>query len=370
MTMRSMAALAVPEKIQGAVHSVRGLQLGDLAWSVGLLLAAFVAGRIVAWIILRATQRWAKKTTTVLDDMVVQHMPKPLRLLLPAIAVELVVPLLSLQTDTLHHAVLVVIIIAAGWTCLRLLRVIEDYVTSRYDTGGEETVEARSVYTQLRGLRNIGGFAVILVTLAFALMTFQTVRNIGTGLLASAGVAGIVLGFAAQRSIATVLAGVQIAVAQPIRVDDVVIVEGEWGTIEEIALTYVVVKIWDLRRLIVPVNYFIDKPFQNWTRGANELLGTVELHLDYSVPVEVMRKEFMRFLEAHELWDKKAGGVTVTDATEHTMLVRLLVSAKDSSDQWTLRCDAREKMIAWVQQNYPGALPRTRAEVEDERKAA
>ena len=182
-------------------------------------------------------------------------------------------------------------------------------------------------------------------------------------MLASAGIAGIVLGFAAQRGIATVLAGIQIAISQPIRVDDVVIIEGEWGKIEEINLTYVVVKIWDLRRLVVPVTYFLDKPFQNWTRVSADILGTVELHLDYSVPVDAVRQEFKRLVDASPLWDGKVCGVQVTGSTETTMTLRPLMSAKNASDAWDLRCHVREKLIEFLQKNYPGCLPRVRAEV-------
>ena len=181
--------------------------------------------------------------------------------------------------------------------------------------------------------------------------------------MASAGVAGIILGFAAQRTIGTILAGIQLAFTQPIRVDDVVIVENEWGRIEEITLTYVVVRIWDKRRLIVPITYFIEKPFQNWTRVSADLLGTVNLYLDYSVPVDEIRKECKRILEESGLWDGDAWCVQVTDTTAQTMVVRPLFSAKNSSDQWDLRCEVREKLIAFVREHYPDGLPRVRAEV-------
>jgi small-conductance mechanosensitive channel len=195
-------------------------------------------------------------------------------------------------------------------------------------------------------------------------LTFEAVRELGAAFLASAGIAGIALGFAAQKSLATLVAGIQIAVSQPIRVGDVVIVEGEWGRIEEITLTYVVVRIWDLRRLIVPVQYFIEKPFQNWTRVSPELIGTVNLHLDYSVPVAELRNELERVLHASQWWDKKTWNTQITDASERTMLVRLTMSAKNAGDLWNLRCEVREQVIAFVQQKYPTALPRLRANLE------
>jgi small-conductance mechanosensitive channel len=202
------------------------------------------------------------------------------------------------------------------------------------------------------------------VTLATALMTFEKVRQLGTTLLASAGIAGIIIGIAAQRSIAALIAGVQMALTQPIRVDDVVIVENEWGRIEEITLTYVVVRIWDLRRLIVPTTYFLEKPFQNWTRVSTDLLGTVFLYVDYTVPVEEVRAELKRLAENSELWDGQVCVLQVTDTTEHAMQLRVLVSASDASNAWTLRCEVREKLVEFIQKNYPRSLPRLRADVQ------
>ena len=185
-------------------------------------------------------------------------------------------------------------------------------------------------------------------------------------MLASAGVAGIVIGFAAQKSLATLLAGFQIALTQPIRIDDVVIVEGEWGRIEEITLTYVVVRIWDLRRLIVPITYFIEQPFQNWTRVSADILGTVFLYVDYNVPVDAVRKELTRLLEASPLWDRKVNVLQVTDSKEGTVELRALASASDAGRAFDLRCDVREKLVAFIQQNYPESLPRLRASLSQQ----
>jgi len=297
---------------------------------------------------------------------VARHMRRPVKYLLPGIAVEILLPAVALPPavrEALAHALLVVVLMGAGWSVFKGVRVVEDVLVARYRIETEDNLVARTVQTQVRVFRNIAGFVVIVVTLAFVLLTFEKVRQVGAGLLASAGIAGIVLGFAAQRGIATVLAGIQIAISQPIRVDDVVIIEGEWGKIEEINLTYVVVKIWDLRRLVVPVTYFLEKPFQNWTRVSADILGTIELHLDYSVPVEAVRQEFQRLLEASPLWDGKVSGVQVTDSTQTTMTLRPLMSAKNASDAWDLRCHVREKLIEFLQTHYPASLPRVRAEV-------
>ena len=195
-------------------------------------------------------------------------------------------------------------------------------------------------------------------------MLFEEVRQLGISLFASAGVAGIIIGFAAQKLIATVLAGLQIAITQPIRIDDVVIIENEWGRIEEITLTYVVVKIWDQRRLVVPSTYFFEKPFQNWTRTSAEILGTVFLYTDYHVSFDALRKELTRLLESTPLWDKRVNVLQVTDAKEYGVEIRALVSAKDSPTAWDLRVFIREKMIEFIQKNYPESLPRTRVVFE------
>jgi small-conductance mechanosensitive channel len=361
------AGLRLPEVLEqfvGSIHAGFGQRLG---WSAAVLLAALLSGWLVAVLVFRALGRWAKKTDTVIDDALAVHMRRPLRWLMPLLALNVALPFVSLAPDarpTIRQLLLVLVIAATGWTAARAIRVVEYVVSEREDLRRADNLEARALLTQTRGLRNVANFLIVMLTLGFILVTFERVRQLGTGLLASAGVAGIVLGFAAQRTIATILAGVQIALTQPFRVDDVVIVEGEWGRIEEITLTYVVVRIWDKRRLILPITYFIEKPFQNWTRVSADLLGTVNLYLDYSVPVDEIRKECKRILEQSPLWDREAWCVQVTDTSEHTMLVRPLFSAKNSSDQWDLRCEVREKLISFVQNHYPHALPRLRAQVD------
>lgn len=365
-TVFFLRAALVPERFQQLIDAFTGYQWSDLGWSLAVLAVAYVIGRIVVGLIIRALGRWSKRTETIIDDAISRHMHGPLRWVGPLIAIDLSTPLLALPAgpmEFIRHTLLVLVIGGVGWLCVKAVRVLEDVVTARFNVASADNLHARAVFTQMRGFRNVGSFVVIVVTLAFVLMTFEKVRQLGAGLLASAGVAGIVLGFAAQKSIATVLAGIQIAITQPIRVDDVVIVEGEWGKIEEITLTYVVVKIWDLRRLVVPIGYFIDKPFQNWTRTEAKLLGTVELRLDYSAPIEDVRSELKRILDASEYWDGETWGLQVTDADARTILVRPLMSAKDAGAQWNLRCEVREKLITYVREHHPGALPRLRGEV-------
>ena len=354
-------------QLDALVQSVQSNWL-NLAWSLGVIITALLAGHIAARLSIRLIRRRSARTHTRLDDAISEHLSQPLRWLLPLAILGLSIQLLAVSEEViefLRHITLVGSLISGGWVLIRSVRVVEDVVNARLDIGATDNLRARAIATQMRGFRNITTFLLILLTLGTTLMTFEAVQEVGGTLLASAGVAGLVVGFAAQRTIATVLAGIQIALTQPIRVDDVVIVEGEWGRIEELTLTYVVVRIWDLRRLIVPINYFIEKPFQNWTRISTDLLGTVELYLDYSVPVEAIRKELERILHQSPEWDQKTWNVQVTATTERSMTVRALFSTRNASDQWTLRCTVREGLIRFVQKNYPDALPRVRAELNE-----
>ncbi len=359
--------LGIPQKLHEIIDTVPQNFWKDAAYSLGGAVAALVLGRVVAALLIRGLTRWAKHTHTIVDDIVVEHLAKPIRRLLPVITLSAVMPLLSMPDkirNFSNHLLTVLIIIGMGWIAAKSVRIIEEVIQRRYDVSAADNLHARAIQTQMRSFRNIAGFIIIVLTAALVLVTFDSVRQLGAGLLASAGIAGIVIGFAAQRSIATLLACIQIAMTQPIRVDDVVIVEGEWGRIEEITLTYVVVKIWDLRRLVVPITYFIEKPFQNWTRVSADILGTVFLYLDYSVPLDALRTEFKRVLDTSPLFDGKVHNIQVTDASEKTMTVRMLMSARNASDAWDLRCMVRESIIRFVQENYPSALPRFKAEVE------
>ncbi|MGK2873408.1 MAG: mechanosensitive ion channel family protein, partial [Alphaproteobacteria bacterium] len=226
-----------------------------------------------------------------------------------------------------------------------------------------DNLTAREVHTRVRLLQRILAAIVIVITLCLILMAIPGIRQIGVTLFASAGIAGIVGGLAARPALSNLIAGVQLALTQPIRIEDVVIVEGEWGWIEEIRMTFVVVRVWDLRRLIVPLSYFIETPFQNWTRKTADILGTVFLYTDYTVPVQCVRDELHQILKNSELWDGEVWGLQVTNTTEHTLELRALMGARNSGDAWTLRCDVREKLIDFMQREYPEALPRLRGEL-------
>ncbi|MDX1328785.1 MAG: mechanosensitive ion channel [Arenibacter sp.] len=257
------------------------------------------------------------------------------------------------------------IIFSITWLILVALKVSKNLIINNYDVGTSDNLKARKIYTQFNILERIFIVVVIVLALGAALMSFESIREIGVSLFASAGVAGIIIGFSAQKLIGSILAGIQIAFTQPIKFDDVVIVEGEWGRIEEITLTYVVIKIWDKRRLIVPTTYFIEKPFQNWTKTSADLMGTVFIHTDYRVPFDKLREELTRILSSTDLWDGKVNVLQVTDAKAQSVEIRALMSAVDSPTAWDLRVLVREKLIGFLQENYPESLPHTRLYLKD-----
>lgn len=270
---------------------------------------------------------------------------------------------LSVSHDTL--TILIITIIA--WMSINAVKLTRYFLLRRFDIDQKDNLKARKIYTQFRILERIIIFIIIFLAISFALMTFDSIRQLGVSLFASAGIAGVILGLAAQRVIGSMLAGFQIAITQPIRLDDVVIVEGEWGWIEEITLTYVVIKIWDRRRLIVPTTYFIEKPFQSWTRNSSDILGTVFIHTDYTMPVDELRETFQKILETTNLWDGNIANVQVTNANDKTMEIRMLMSAADSPTAWDLRVYVRENLIKWLQDNHPDKLPHTRILIPDKK---
>ncbi len=260
----------------------------------------------------------------------------------------------------------ILLIISIAWLLIASLRTIKRMLLDNFDTTQENNLRSRKFHTQFNILESVFVVMIVIIAIGAILMLFEEVRKFGISLFASAGVAGIIIGFAAQKFIGAVIAGLQIAITQPIRLDDVVVIEGEWGRIEEITLTYVVVKIWDLRRLVVPSTYFFEKPFQNWTRTSADILGTVFIYTDYHVSFDAMREELTRVLESTPLWDKKVNVLQVTDAKQNGVEVRALMSAKDSPTAWDLRVHVREKLIEFLQKNYPESLPKTRVLVQDD----
>lgn len=262
-----------------------------------------------------------------------------------------------------RHLLVIVLIALATWLGMRCVQAFEAFFTRNFPVDVADNLQARRVLTQARVLGRTVNVMLVLIGLAAALMTVPHVRQIGASLLASAGLAGLAVGLAAKPVLSNLIAGLQIALTQPIRLDDVVIIEGEWGRIEEITGTYVVVKIWDERRLVVPLNWFMENPFQNWTRSSADIIGTVFLWLDYRIPLGPLREELTRLCEQAPEWDRRVCLLQVTDTNEHAMQLRALVSSVDSGRNWDLRCHVREGLLAFVQNQYPEALPRWRGEL-------
>lgn len=252
-----------------------------------------------------------------------------------------------------------------GWLVVRAIDVGAELIIKRNPIDIADNRFARSVQTQVQVFKRLSIFLVILLTIASLLLTFESVRHVGATLFASAGVAGLVVGIAARPSLSSFIAGIQLALTHPIRIDDVLIVEGEWGRVEEITSTYVVVKIWDWRRLVLPITYFTEKPFQNWTRTSSELIGTVFLYADYSVDVDDMRRELKEIVESTDLWDRNVCVLQVTEANEKGVQLRALVTSKDAPTGWDLRCYVRERLVNYLKRNRK-LLPRYRAEINDQ----
>jgi small-conductance mechanosensitive channel len=358
----------------GAFVQAHLTEIKHIFISVGIGLTAVLAGFGLQMVTSYFLERWRRQSRFADDEVLMRYTyyKGPLRALLPAILLLLVLPAMRLPADLaagLRHFLLVWIIAVVAWFAIRFIGLIKALVLRRYKIEDRDNLQARRVYTQLGVIERVLNVLIIFLSLAAIFLTFERVREIGVSLLASAGVFGIILGFAAQKSLATLFAGIQIALTQPIRIDDVVIVENEWGWIEEITLTYVVVKIWDQRRLVVPITYFIEKPFQNWTRTTAELLGSVYLYADYTLPVPEVREALKKILQASPQWDRRVGVLQVTNADQRTIELRALMSAKDSPSAWDLRCHVREKLIEFMQHNFPASLPHVRIEMEKEHLA-
>ena len=263
-------------------------------------------------------------------------------------------------TDQLQHGLTIALIITSTWWALRLALAIEATLLSHLDLDTYGHDYARRRQTQVILLRRVAAAIIIMLAIGAVLLTFDEARSLGTSLLASAGVLSLVAGVAAQSTLGNVVAGIQIAVAEPIKLDDVVFIENEWGNIEEISLTYVVVRIWDRRRLVLPTSYFINTPITNWSRGGTELSGTIYWRLDHRTPVAAMRDEFLARVDHHPLWDRKEASLLVTDTNETTIEVRGMVTAADAWQLWDLRCSLREGMLAWLAEHHPESLPTRR----------
>lgn len=355
--------------MNAAAASTESAVISGVALVLGVA-GALIVSLVLAEVVAAVVRVWGRRT--VLAENLARRGRLPLRLVLAVVLVWIALRVVTPGGDGrpgwmlwVEHALLVMTIMSGAWLLGVLLFVIEDAMLSRYRLDSADNRHARRVRTQLMVLRRVTVVTLVLCALIGSLFTFPAARVAGAGLLASAGLLSVVAGLAAQTSLANFFAGVQLAFTDAIRVDDVVVVDGQWGRIEEITLTYVVVHIWDDRRLILPSTWFATTPFENWTRRAADLLGTVELDLDWSVPVPEMRAELTRLLQASDLWDHRVGVLQVTEATGGWVRVRALASAADAPTLFDLRCTVREGLVAWLQREHPGALPRTRYEAAD-----
>ena len=341
-------------------------------WPAALLLGAILLALVAHRIIFAVARRVTRRSPNPLFAPLIRYGENPAQLILLLLLLAAVLPVLPMPQAASHvaeHIAGLALIAGIGWLVIALVEVFDQLIAIRHSIDVRENLAARRIRTQVQMLRRVSITIIIIVTLAVMLMTFPAIRHIGESLLASAGLAALIAGFAARSTLTNLAAGIQIAFTQPIRLGDAVVVEGEWGWIEEINITYVVVRIWDLRRLVVPVSYFSEKPFQNWTRNTADLLGTVFLYTDYSLPVDAVRSELHRILESTKLWDGRVWGLQVTNATDRTMELRALMSAPDSSTAFDLRCYVREKLIFFLQQQFPQCLPKTRAEFKQSQDA-
>lgn len=330
-----------------------------------LFCGAIVVANLIHYVLFRFARR--KEVTSRTPGLGLKdHLAHPARAIFILTCVLISLPFVPHLSKHVHHliahAVFIIIVAALGWFAVGCIYVLQNLLLRRYDISIADNIRARRIHTQFQVFRRIAIGFVIIITIGALLWTFNDPRiwHYGSGLLASAGVATLVVAAAAKSTASNFLAGLQIALTEPIRIDDVVVVQGEWGRIEEITSAYVVIKIWDLRRLIVPLSWFIENAFANWTRESAKILTTSFLYLDYEVPVKELRTELERVVKAAPMWDGDVVGLQVTNLTDRSMEIRCLMSAADSSNAFNLQCLVREEMMEWVREHYPTAFPTAR----------
>lgn len=333
-----------------------------------LIIGAIVIALVVHYALFALLERYALHPKRVVEASLVRHGRGPSKLVFPLIGLLLAVPKLTAApsvTNPIEHVIGLALIASIAWLVILAAEVFGDVLMSRHRIDVADNLAARRVQTRVLVLQKIFTILVVIVTAGIMFLTIPHVRAIGTSLLASAGLAGLVIGMAAKPTLGNLLAGIQVALTQPIRLGDAVIMENDWGWVEEITSTYVVMKTWDWRRWVLPLSYLIEKPYQVWTRTNAELIGIVRLYVDYTAPIDEMRKELDRIVHSTDRWRGQVCVLQVSHVTEHIMELRALADAKDSGTAWDLRCDIREKLIVFLQKNYPQCLPKTRMEIEN-----
>ncbi|CAG9295141.1 mechanosensitive ion channel family protein [Celerinatantimonas diazotrophica] len=347
--------------------------LNATPWVPALLVVALslVIGLVARFLIFQLIRYWQKRDKPLFKSLE-NHLRGSMFLFIPLLLIKIGISYVTIAPNimsAIYTTINILIILSLCSVAIRLTNVVQDILFLRYDISQADNLRARKIRTQIIYIKKVAMVIIVILGISFILLNFASVRRFGTTILTGAGVAGIIIGFALQKSLANLFAGIQIAFTQPIKIDDAVVVENEWGWIEEINLTYVVVRIWDLRRLVLPITYFTENAFQNWTRNSAQILGSVFLYLDYSMPLAPLREYFEKVLDETELWDRQTQVLQVTDSTDKIMTIRLLMTAKNSPTAWDLRCYVREKMIEYIQQNYPQSLPKFRASLSDEDQA-
>ncbi|MBL8964695.1 MAG: mechanosensitive ion channel [Phycisphaeraceae bacterium] len=339
--------------------------VGEVGVSFAVLLAAGLVGLAAHWLLWRVLRLAVREERMATAASVVSRTERPMRLLLPLIAAQVVIPGLRLGAfdEPMRRLLGILLILGLGWLATRATLVMDDVVGRRYRVDLSDNLSARRMHTLVKVVRRVAVVLIWMIVGASALMVFPRASQLGASLLASAGIAGVVIGLAAKPTLSNLIAGLQIAATQPIRLDDVVVINGEWGRIEEITTTYVVVRVWDERRLIVPLNDFIEKPFQNWTRTTSAVLGFAMVYTDFETPVEAVREELRRIVSASELWDGRVCVLQVTNTSPEGMELRALVSAADAGKAFELRCVVREALVAFLRRDYPRSLARRRVEM-------
>lgn len=309
--------------------------------------------------VVKRFEKRASKTNTTIDNFLIKLLKVPAIWIIFSTSIHIFSSYLSDDAEffnVLTKISQILLIASVGWLLVQGVRAVSQFSQKKLDISTTDNLEARRKLTQIRMFEAVIIALIIIVFIAIALMTFESVRNLGKGILASAGVLGIIVGLAAQRSAGQILSGLQIAITQPIKIDDVVVIEGEWGKIEEINITYVLVKIWDERRLVVPIDYFLETPIQNWTSTTSHIIGTVYLYVSYDLPLDPIRKKLESYVKTNDKWDGRVQNVQVTDSKEWYKEIRMLVSSADSSINWDLRVEVREEIIDFINENYPGSF--------------
>lgn len=347
-----------------------------LSSEFGILISIVVF--LTIWVIVYLLHKWlfkhlkrkALKTKSKFDDFIIENLKVPGLVLIYWISGKIFTRFFFHDFDFmihLNHLNTLIIIAIVTWICMQGIRIFVYYLNTKLDINTSDNLNARKSLTQINVFKNIANTVILILAISIGFLTFDGVRNVGLSLLTSAGVLGIIIGLAAQKSIGMILSGIQIAITQPIRIDDVVIVENEWGRIEEITLTYVVVKIWDERRLVLPVNYFLEKPFQNWTRTNANILGTLFITVDYNFPIDALREELPKMLAKNTNWDKRVANIQLTNIDHRGKELRVLISSADASKNWDLRVAMREEIVNYISANFPESFAKIRIKDESEK---